>query len=123
MGAMRPDACCAGSAGAEVPAGRERLENLLASILPGCKVTVVHDARLVLAAAGLDSGVALIAGTGSVAFGRDPGGREARAGGWGWLLGDEGSGAWIVREAAREVLRRADAGEHLGPLGSELLTA
>jgi len=123
MGAMRPDACCAGSAGAEVPAGRERLENLLASILPGCKVTVVHDARLVLAAAGLDSGIALISGTGSVAYGRDRDGREARAGGWGWLVGDDGSAAWLAREAAREVMRRSDAGEPLGPLGDAMLGA
>src|SRR5207237_6798397 len=54
-------------------------------------------------------------------YGRANNGREAMAGGWGWLLGDEGSGAWLVREAAREVLRRADAGEPLGGLGESLL--
>jgi len=123
MGAISPDACCAGSAGAEVPAGRERLEKLLSSMLPGCRVTVVHDARLVLAAAGFDSGIALISGTGSVAYGRDRDGREARAGGWGWLLGDDGSGAWLAREAARVVMRRSDAGEPLGRLGDALLGA
>lgn len=123
MGAMRPDACCAGSAGAEVPAGRERLAKLLASILPGCRVTVVHDARLVLAAAGVVSGIALISGTGSVAYGRDRDGREARAGGWGWLIGDDGSAAWLARKAAREVMRRSDAGEPLGRLGDVMLGA
>jgi len=123
MGAISPDACCAGSAGAEVPAGRERLEKLLSSMLPGCRVTVVHDARLVLAAAGFDSGIALISGTGSVAYGRDRDGREARAGGWGWLLGDDGSAAWLAREAAREVMRRSDAGEPIGRLGDALLGA
>jgi N-acetylglucosamine kinase-like BadF-type ATPase len=86
-------------------------------------VTVVHDARLVLAAAGLDSGIALIAGTGSVAYGRDGVGREARAGGWGWLLGDAGSAAWLVREAARELMRRADAGEEPGGLGDSVFAA
>jgi len=121
LGRVRPVACCAGSAGAEVPAARARLEAVLAALLPGTALEVVHDARLVLAAADLEVGVALIAGTGSVAYGRDSRGREARAGGWGWLLGDEGSGAWIVREAAREVLRRADAGEPAGALGSALL--
>ena len=123
MGAIRPDACCAGSAGAEVPAGRERLERLLTSSLPGCKITVVHDARLVLAAAGFDSGIALISGTGSVAYGRDRDGREARVGGWGWLVGDDGSAAWLAREAAREVMRRSDAGEPLGRLGDAMLGA
>jgi N-acetylglucosamine kinase-like BadF-type ATPase len=123
LGPVRPFACCAGAAGAEVPAARARLEAVLAGLLPGTALEVSHDARLVLAAAGREEGVALIAGTGSVAYGRDAGGREARAGGWGWLLGDEGSGAWIVREAAREVLRRADAGEPDGALGGALLAA
>ena len=123
MGGISPDACCAGSAGAEVPAGRERLEKLLSSMLPGCRVTVVHDARLVLAAARFDSGIALISGTGSVAHGRDRDGREARAGGWGWLLGDDGSAAWLAREAAREVMRRSDRGEPIGRLGDAMLGA
>jgi N-acetylglucosamine kinase-like BadF-type ATPase len=123
IGPMRPDVCCAGSAGAEVPAGRERLEHLLAELLPGCRIVVVHDARLVLAAAGLESGIALVSGTGSVAYGRDPQGREARAGGWGWLIGDDGSAAWLAREAAREVMRRSDAGNPIGRLGDAMLGA
>lgn len=123
LGAINPDACCAGCAGAEVPAGRARLERLLAALLPGVTVTVVHDARLVLASAGFDSGIALISGTGSVAYGRDRDGREARAGGWGWLVGDDGSAAWLAREASREVMRRSDAGEPLGGLGEAMLGA
>lgn len=121
LGSIHPDACCAGAAGAEVPAGRLQLERLLASLLPGCRISVVHDARLVLAAAQVDEGIALISGTGSVAYGRTVGGREARSGGWGWQLGDDGGGAWITREAAREVMRRADAGKPLGELGRRLL--
>jgi glucosamine kinase len=123
LGTVHPVACCAGSAGAEVPVARMRLEKLLARLLPGCRVAVVHDTRLILAAAGLASGIALISGTGSVAYGRDSGGREARVGGWGWLLGDEGSAVWLAREAAREVMRRADAGEPSGPLGEAMLGA
>ncbi len=84
---------------------------------------MVHDARLVLSAAQIDEGIALISGTGSVAYGRTAGGREARAGGWGWQLGDDGGGAWIAREGAREVLRSADAGQPLGELGRRLLAA
>ena len=119
----RPVACCAGAAGAEVPEAKALLEQVLRGLLPGCLVTVVHDTRLVLAAAGLDAGIALIAGTGSVAYGRTLSGGEAMVGGWGWLLGDEGGGAWVVREAAREVMRRADAGEPAGALGKRLLPA
>lgn len=123
MGPIEPVACCAGSAGAEVPAGRARLERLLQRLLLGCRVSVVHDARLVLAAAGLDSGIALIAGTGSVAYGRNADGREARAGGWGWMVGDDGAATGIAREAVREVMRRFDAGEPAGTLGNLLLAA
>jgi len=71
----------------------------------------------------LDAGIALIAGTGSVAYGRNVDGREARHGGWGWLIGDDGSAVWITREAAREVMRRADAAEPLGALGQAVLDA
>jgi glucosamine kinase len=120
---VTPIACCAGSAGAEVAAGRERLERILATLLPDCRITVVHDARLVLAAAGFETGIALISGTGSVAYGRDAGGREARAGGWGWLVGDDGSAAWLAREAAREVMLRSDSGKPLGSLGESMLAA
>ncbi|HKV87074.1 MAG TPA: BadF/BadG/BcrA/BcrD ATPase family protein [Candidatus Dormibacteraeota bacterium] len=123
MVASRPAACCAGAAGAEIPARRARLRDLLEKRLPGCRVEVVHDARLVLAAAGLDAGIVLIAGTGSVAYGRSSDAAEAQAGGWGWMLGDEGSGAWIAREAAREVLRRADDGAAPGPLSDALFAA
>ena len=123
LGSAHPAACCAGSAGAEVPAARKRLEKLLMRLFPGSRVSVVHDTRLILAAAGLDSGIALIAGTGSVAYGRATDGREIRIGGWGWLLGDEGSAVWLAREAAREVMRRSDAGEPSGRLGEALLEA
>ena len=51
-------------------------------------------------------GVALIAGTGSVAFGRAADGRTIRCGGWGYLLGDEGSGYAIGRAALRLAPRR-----------------
>lgn len=123
LGSPRPAACCAGAAGSEVPAARRRLEELLARLLPGTRVLVVHDTRLILAAADVDTGIALISGTGSVAYARNAEGHEARAGGWGWMLGDEGSGAWIVRAALRELMRRQEAGEPIGELGDRLLSA
>jgi glucosamine kinase len=94
---------------------------LAAHVAPGVRtgnvpILVVNDARLVLAAHELDSGIALVAGTGSIAIGLLAG-REERAGGWGYLLGDEGSGYWVVREALRELCRRHDRHEPIGPLG------
>lgn len=123
LGRPQPAACCAGAAGSEFPAGKRLLEDLLARLLPGTKVLVVHDARLILAAARAGSGIALIAGTGSVAYGRNATAEEARAGGWGWILGDEGGGAWLVREAVRVLMRRRDAGEPMGALGDALFAA
>jgi glucosamine kinase len=116
-------AAVAGAAGCDTAAGRARMQELLGPLLPGARVEVVHDTRLVLAAAGLDSGIVLIAGTGSVAWGLAPSGAEARAGGWGHLLGDEGSGYWVVREAIRLVLAEHDRGSPPGPLARRLLAA
>lgn len=123
LGNPKVAACCAGAAGSEVPGAADRLARILRDLLPGAGIQVVHDAQLVLAAAGLTAGTAVIAGTGSVAYGKDRRGRELRIGGWGWLLGDEGSGVWIVREAAREVLRRVDVGGEPGPLTESLMKA
>lgn len=101
---------CVGSAGINTPAQELWLAGLIAERAPGARVVVAHDTRLILATQELDAGIAVICGTGSVAWGRDPDGREARAGGWGYLLGDEGSGYWVAREAVRHCLRRADNG-------------
>jgi N-acetylglucosamine kinase-like BadF-type ATPase len=80
---------------------------------------VVHDSQLILAASGVVDGIAVISGTGSVAWGRRAG-QHARAGGWGYLLGDEGSGYWVAREAVRRTLARIDRGEPADRLGQQL---
>lgn len=70
---------------------------------------VTHDARAVIAAGNQsDAGIALIAGTGSFAFALDRQGRSAQCGGWGGLLGDEGSAHWIALEGFRRSLRSLD---------------
>jgi N-acetylglucosamine kinase-like BadF-type ATPase len=71
-------------------------------------VQLTNDAELMLS--GLDRcvGVALIAGTGSIALGRSAAGASARAGGWGHLLGDEGSGYDLGRHALQAAARAAD---------------
>ena len=114
---------CAGAAGVDTPAGRAAMRTLLSELAPDATISVVHDAHLVLAAAGLDEGIALISGTGSVAWGRHRNGRSARAGGWGYLLGDEGSGYAVVREAVRHALRLADRALPPDRLAGELATA
>ncbi|MGH3405380.1 MAG: BadF/BadG/BcrA/BcrD ATPase family protein [Streptosporangiaceae bacterium] len=115
------DAVCAGAAGSRT--GRQTGDFLRARLAPITRsgdVLVVDDASLVLPAAGLAEGVAVICGTGSIATGAWQG-REAWAGGWGYLLGDEGSGYWIVRAAIRAVLGRRQNGVPPGDLGARLL--
>src|ERR671926_137105 len=59
-------------------------------------------------AIGFGAGVVVIAGTGSVAFGRNEAGEEARAGGWGPIIGDEGSGYFIARAGLAAIMRAHD---------------
>lgn len=96
---------CAGAAGYTLPDRRALFEHLLQQMLPSARVLVLADYAIALegATAG-NPGVLVIAGTGSIACGRDREGRLMRVGGWGYLLGDEGSGFWIGREAIRAVL-------------------
>lgn len=108
LGAGSSAPVVAGAGGVDTPADAARLENLIRSVsgtAPDIPVSAVHDTRLILAAGGHTIGIAVIAGTGSVAWGIDSTGRERRAGGWGYLLGDEGSGYWLGREVVRTVLR------------------
>src|SRR5687768_9453320 len=95
-------AACLALAGADRPAERNRLEQWCTEQdLAGCLV-LTNDADPLLAAASRDNfGIALIAGTGSFAFGRDREGQTARCGGWGYLLGDEGSGYSIALTGLR----------------------
>jgi len=77
-----------------------------AAELIGGKVQVVGDMEVALEAAhGGDAGIIVIAGTGSICFGRNQEGQTARAGGAGPIVSDEGSGDWIGRAAVQEALR------------------
>jgi glucosamine kinase len=113
-------AVCAGAAGVDTSEGEERFRRLLADGAPAAEITVVHDSALILAAAGASTGIAVISGTGSVGWGRDRDGRVARMGGWGYLLGDEGSGYWVSRTAVQHALRRADDGAPADLLSQQL---
>ena len=111
----------AGSGGIDTQDDAAALAALIEPHVPGAKITVVHDSRLLLAAGRASTGVAVIAGTGSAAWGRNAEGDEARAGGWGYLLGDEGSGYWLGREAVRYSLRRMNQGLPVDQLTAALL--
>ncbi len=71
-------------------------------------VRLTNDAELTLGALCDCVGVALVAGTGAIALGRNTSGTQARAGGWGHLLGDEGSGYDLGRRALQAALQAAD---------------
>lgn len=111
----------AGAGGIDTDEDAAALAALIAPHVPAAKITVVHDSRLLLAAGGASTGVAVIAGTGSAAWGKNAQGEEARAGGWGYLLGDEGSGYWLGREAVRHSLRRMNQGLEPDELTTALL--
>jgi glucosamine kinase len=97
-----------GGSGAARPELAATVRGFLAEILP-TPIDVVGDMEIALEAA-FDTGPGVIvnAGTGSFAYGRDPHGQTARAGGWGFAIGDEGSAHWIGREAVAAVLRDSD---------------
>ena len=124
---------CIGAAGAGRPEIASSVCKMVAEIIPG-EIKVVGDMEIALEAAfGKGPGVIVIAGTGSIVFGRDAQGKIARAGGWGFAVSDEGSAHWIGLAAVRAVLRAADeVGEdraerdpswRAGGLFSELKTA
>lgn len=109
-GVEAPEAAVWGMAGLDRPEDERILQAMAAELLPGVAVRVVHDTRIALAAgsgAG-DTGVVVIAGTGSIAVGYAADGREARAGGWGHVLGDEGSGYDLARRGLTAATRARD---------------
>jgi glucosamine kinase len=100
----------------------KQLEADLGDHLAG-RIMVVNDSELLLPAAGYFSGIGVVSGTGSIAVARKTDGTMLVAGGWGWILGDEGSAAATVREAARAVRGSLDRGEAGDPLVEALMKA
>jgi N-acetylglucosamine kinase-like BadF-type ATPase len=99
-----------GAAGASVPDVRARLRTIIGEVAGG-EVEIVGDMVIALEAAFAGSpGVIVIAGTGSIAYGRNQQGITARAGGWGYAISDEGSGHWIGRRAVSAALTAHDSG-------------
>ena len=118
------DAAMVGAAGA----GREQEQQELATALIKAQVArrvrVAGDSEISLAAAfGEGPGILLNAGTGSIAFARSADARLHRAGGYGWLLGDEGGGYWLGRRALASAARATDDPQESSTLLERLLVA
>jgi len=100
---------CMGLAGADRPGERARLLEWATTVRLAAKVDVTNDAELLLAAGTPQGwGVAVIAGTGSIAIAKNQAGQTFRSGGWGPLLGDEGSAYQIVIAGMQAVALSAD---------------
>ena len=110
LGGRSAEAVVLSAAGGDRKADRERGRELLARVAPaGAQLLVTHDAIAALYAGNpAGCGVVLISGTGSIAYGRNEEGEEDRAGGWGHLIGDEGSAVWCGLEALRQVAHAVD---------------
>ncbi len=99
----------AGMTGVSIPGKREGAIATISELLPASRVEISHDASpaVVGALAGGD-GVGVLSGTGAIALARAADGREARAGGYGYLLSDEGAAFGIARQAVADVMRAVD---------------
>ena len=102
-------ALCLGIAGVDRKGEQDTMMALLRRLGFRERVQVVNDATVALVAGAPEGvGVVVVAGTGSIAYGIDPQGQTARSGGWGYLLGDEGSAYWLGHAAVRYGVRAAD---------------
>jgi len=106
---ITPAAICLGIAGVDRDDELETMRTILQRLSPEARTVIVNDALIALVAGARDApGIVIIAGTGSIVYGRNGSGEAARAGGWGHMIGDEGSGYWIGREALAAIMRAAD---------------
>jgi N-acetylglucosamine kinase-like BadF-type ATPase len=107
--AILPAGVCLGVAGVDREEDDRTVRGIMRRLGFRSHTLVVNDALVALVAGvGDAAGVVLIAGTGSIAYGVNEHGVAARSGGWGFILGDEGSGYWIGRQALAAVAREAD---------------
>ncbi len=105
----RPEALCLGMAGVDRPGEDSTIRALLRRLGFRGNAMVVNDALVAIAAGAHDRvGVVVIAGTGSIAYGVDPQGRSARAGGLGPMLADEGSAGWVGHRGLLAAVRATE---------------
>jgi len=105
------------------PAIVATFESALRQVGLACPINVVSDAEVAYASATAEpDGTVVVGGTGSVAARIANRRKTTWVGGWGWLLGDEGSAYWIGREAVRSTLRLLQGVGDAGPLALAVLT-
>ncbi|WP_292459558.1 BadF/BadG/BcrA/BcrD ATPase family protein [Mesorhizobium sp.] len=119
-GGVAPAALAVGAHGCDTDEQCLRFQALLAN-RTGAAVQVVNDAELMVPAAGHVDGIGVVSGTGSIAVARTVDGKMLAAGGWGWILGDEGSAPALVREAAKAIRHSLDRGQDGDPLIAALM--
>lgn len=123
-GRLVGDTLLVGAAGAGREQEREELRKALRTENLATRVAVVTDIEIALEAAFADGpGIVVSAGTGSVAVGRDREGQQHRIGGYGWQMGDEGSGYAIGRAALGAVSRAVDGRSPRTALSDRVLNA
>lgn len=118
-----------GSRGVWKPAKRQAIARALAGLAKN--IVVISDVEAAWRAAFKREGIIVIAGTGSIAYGRLANGRFARAGGLGPEKGDEGSGYWIgkqwtkrrmpVRKVAKQAARVLQKAQHNQPIAKGII--
>lgn len=99
---------CMGAAGADRPDERAALTEILRASGYSCPIRITNDASIALWEGAGGVGIVISAGTGSICYGRNEKGLERRAGGWGHVIGDEGSAYGIAVRALNGVARSAD---------------
>src|SRR4051812_5346049 len=108
-------------AGCATEAERERLQRLATGRWPGAKLALGSDRDSAMAASFQNrDGIVVIAGTGAVVHGRHQG-RLEKAGGWGQLLGDRGSGYHVAMKGLRSVLSNYDIEGRPSPMAKRVL--
>ncbi|MEZ4710438.1 MAG: BadF/BadG/BcrA/BcrD ATPase family protein [Caldilineaceae bacterium] len=103
-------AVCLGMSGVGRPADRALVAGWIDAILPGIPAAIYNDAIIALASGtrGRLFGIVIVSGTGMIVYGFAENGDEARAGGWGPLLGDEGGGYAIGAAVLKAVTAAVD---------------
>ncbi|MCY3737368.1 MAG: hypothetical protein OXG13_13250 [Gemmatimonadaceae bacterium] len=104
-------AAAIGIAGASNLHSEDWLLETVEPALPDALIVPSSDLEIALVGSlGQRQGILLLAGTGSAVYGVAPGGQRLQIGGWGYLLGDEGSGYWIGSQFLRHIIARHDHG-------------
>ncbi|MGH7630776.1 MAG: N-acetylglucosamine kinase, partial [Gemmatimonadales bacterium] len=123
-GRLTADVLVVGAAGAGREPERDELRAALRSEALATTIVITTDVEIALVAAfGDDVGIVVSAGTGSIAVARDPTGELHRLGGYGWQMGDEGSGYAIGRAALGAVSRARDGRSPATALEARVLDA